>query len=452
MKRVTWEDAQRAIEEEEKRREEQRRAAWESKRAEALSLETLKEHDGKAAWDREHARCLCPRPACASHTRIPEHRSVRVNTKEGGWKCYRCQETGLLAEFWTYDDKPPEPLKSHKQRKRAAAIRAISAPPPPETEPREDAKRPAEEEQARNVAAFPGSPAAEYLAGRGIPPDVATAHGCGYAVWKEWDAEAAAAGRWVCTGEYARVTFPFRTRAGELCALQGRAIAECPGAPVKKSLGPIGEGVFNPAALSGSAPIITEAPIDALSLAACGYPAVALGGTAAPEWLPRALVAGTVYLATDADDAGDKAAVKLDAAIRLAFRCERLRPPDPWKDWNAALCGLGRDALAAWLAERIPPAVPPVTPTAQPASPPRLLCVHSRTLGETVRVVEAAARLPIPADGEPVTYTRAELELLDGQPADVLRTAHLLKRAFGGFYIGQAEDETPPPAATGTLF
>jgi len=62
--------------------------------------------------------------------------------------------------------------------------------------------------------------------------------------------------------------------------------------------------------------------------------------------------------------------------------------------------------------------------------------------------VESAARIPIPADGEPVTYTRAELELLDGQPADVLQTAHLLKRHFGGFYTGYEA----PPAETGNLF
>lgn len=119
-------------------------------------------------------------------------------------------------------------------------------------------------------------------------------------------------------------------------------------------------------------------------------------------------------------------------------------------DYDGCDCD-GQTDMAVWLGERIPPPVPTATTTTTtsvvttPAGP---LMVYSRTLGETVRVVEAAARLPIPADGEPVTYTRAELVLLDGQPADVLRTAHLLKRAFGGF----CEGYEPLPAETGTLF
>jgi len=76
----------------EREREERRQAAWEVKRAAALSLAELKQHDGKAAWDKEEVRCLCPRPACAGHTRIPEHRSLAVNTKTGAWTCWRCKE------------------------------------------------------------------------------------------------------------------------------------------------------------------------------------------------------------------------------------------------------------------------------------------------------------------------------------------------------------------------
>lgn len=408
----------------------------------AIARADVEAHDTRAEWrDNARIRTLCPFPACAGYTG-PEHRSLSIDTATGLYKCHRCKAAGKLRDYWE-----ERPATSPARRKQAAALRAVTAPPPAAPVVNPD-KAPPPEAQAKYAAAFPDSPAETYLEGRGIPAGVAQAHGCGFAVWKEW--QPGDDGRLECVGEYPRATFPVRTLDGALVAIQGRAVGECPASvPSKKTRGELKPGVFNPDALRTAAPIITEAPIDALSLAVCGYPAVALMGTTVRPWLSSAFPLGcTVYLGTDADDAGDKAAGELNRVIRLS-RCERLRPPEPWKDWNAALCGLGRDALAAWLGERIPPVAPTVTPTAQPASPPRLLYVQTRTLGETVRVVEAAARIPIPADGEPVTYTRAELERLDGQPPDVLRTAHLLKRAFGGFYIGQAEDETPPPAETG---
>ena len=54
--------------------------------------------------------------------------------------------------------------------------------------------------------------------------------------------------------------------------------------------------------------VITEAPIDALSLAACGIPAVTLCGTSGPAWLSEATAFRRVALAFDGDDAGDRGA------------------------------------------------------------------------------------------------------------------------------------------------
>lgn len=408
-----------------------RRAAWEDKRAKALSLAELKEHDGNAAWDREHARCLCARPACASHTRIPEHRSVRVNTKAGAWKCYRCDEAGLLAEFWTYEPLPPRPAKERRKAEAVAAVRGELRPPAQVDE----SKWPAPETQEEYAAAFPDSPAARYLEGRGIPADVAAAHGSGYCA--DWHG-------------VARVTFPVLDAEGVLVAHSGRACVPCDNGRKQRVAGNKSAGVFNLAALEQDAVFVTEAPIDALSLAVFGYAATTGLGTGWPDWLRRALAFKTVFAAFDADEAGDKAADKLAADLLFTKSVVRLRPPEPHKDWNAALCALGRDGLAAWLAECVALDVPATT-----TKPPALLrecLVLSHTLGEIVRVVESAASLYVPAEGEYVTYTRKELELLDGQPADALRTAHLLKRHFGGFYTGQAEDETPPPAEIGTLF
>jgi DNA primase len=107
--------------------------------------------------------------------------------------------------------------------------------------------------------------------------------------------------------------------------------------------------------LDSNAPaiIITEAAIDALSLAMAGCPALAFIGTSGPRWLHIACGLRRVVLAFDADEAGDKAAAKIAALLQpYGATCERLRP-DGAKDWNAMLQVLGSDGLADWLAARL---------------------------------------------------------------------------------------------------
>jgi len=62
----------------------------------------------------------------------------------------------------------------------------------------------------------------------------------------------------------------------------------------------------------GAPIIVTEAPIDALSLAACGFPALALcGKSGLPQWLPIRCAFKEVMLCLDGDVAGEKGAAKL---------------------------------------------------------------------------------------------------------------------------------------------
>src|SRR5205823_2706675 len=104
-------------------------------------------------------------------------------------------------------------------------------------------------------------------------------------------------------------------------------------------------------ALGAGMLVIVEAPIDALALAACSVPAVALCGTSGPAWLATAAALRPVLLALDNDQAGDAAAAVLARTLSsYGARCERLRP-GPGKDWADALATLGRDGLAARLAE-----------------------------------------------------------------------------------------------------
>jgi DNA primase len=133
-------------------------------------------------------------------------------------------------------------------------------------------------------------------------------------------------------------------------ALTARYISDA--APLRmRTLGPAGDGVFAaPCARTTPLVAIAEAPIDALSLAAAGVPAIALGGTKnRPAWLRRRLAEHPVLLATDADAAGDIAAQDLARWLSFGTRCRRLRPPADCKDWNEVLQARGLAALVQLL-------------------------------------------------------------------------------------------------------
>ena len=114
------------------------------------------------------------------------------------------------------------------------------------------------------------------------------------------------------------------------------------------------DGAFSPTL---PALIVTEAPLDALSLAHASYPALAVCGTEPPVWFHRLCAFRRVLLAFDADEAGERAADKLAPILEsYGARCERLAPDADLggaKDWNEALQSQGRDDLADWLAARV---------------------------------------------------------------------------------------------------
>jgi hypothetical protein len=178
-------------------------------------------------------------------------------------------------------------------------------------------------------APLAGTAAADYLAGRGIPLDVAEGAGV----------------RSVC-GKSGRpaALFPVRGEGGAIVACQARYVTAGDDQLTCKSHGPINAGVFTTAgALAAPIVALTEAPIDALSLAACDMPALALCGAGnRPQWLRVALGRRHVLIATDADDAGDAAARDLASWLCFGTRSTRLRPPEPCKDWNDVLAGYER--------------------------------------------------------------------------------------------------------------
>jgi len=153
------------------------------------------------------------------------------------------------------------------------------------------------------------------------------------------------------------VIFPFHDPDGATVAFQARANDGEPDA--HRAYGPKSAGVFSssPNALRGEAITICEAPIDALSLAVCGWPAIALGGVTAPDWIIAALAFKRVLLAfdSDANGAGDQAAAALTLALRSfgakVIRLAPLRAEEAIKsDWNMMLQVNGAVELRAWLA------------------------------------------------------------------------------------------------------
>ncbi len=155
------------------------------------------------------------------------------------------------------------------------------------------------------------------------------------------------------------VVFPFCDLTGAPVAFQARAIdSEADG---HRAYGTKSAGIFSTCAyaLKSSSVILCEAPIDALSLAVCGFEAVALGGTSAPAWIVKALAFRRVYLAFDNDKngAGDVAAAKLAPDLQsfgaTVLRLAPLREPTADKsDWNMMLLQHGAPALHAWITAR----------------------------------------------------------------------------------------------------
>lgn len=294
-----------------------------------LTLADLEAFDPHAPEHGVRRRFLCPVPACVDKPRDRSHRSLSLEVATGLWKCWRCGASGQLREHWQ-----PQPAGARAVARRAfTVVPAAASPAPRPTGARmgapaaSDADWRAQLEMALPVTNGPGS---GYLHRRGIPSSLAAAAGVRYS--SAWYGRPA-------------VLFPLHDQAGQLMAVNGRHTDS--GSPKAHTGGDRRLGVFaTPGALRSDLLVITEAPLDALSLAMCGLPAIALCGTSWPEWLPAAAAFRQVLVALDADAAGDKAAGALRAAL-LAFgaRVERLRPADAAKDWNGVLQDYGTPLL-----------------------------------------------------------------------------------------------------------
>jgi hypothetical protein len=221
----------------------------------------------------------------------------------------------------------------------------------PQTAP--DAQKQAKwHEQKRALVALSGTPGAHYLTGRGLPLELCDRARVMFS--PAWFGRPAA-------------VFPAYDSAGKLTGAQGRHTdgRSNPKARTLGISGTFGGAFWTPGAREARLVALTEAPIDALSLALCGLPSVAVFGSNLPDWMPGAMHRRRVLVASDAEpEKGDRTAAKWSAALEsFGARCTRLRPDAAFasclaegvKDWNEALLVLGAQDLRELLSMDLEP-------------------------------------------------------------------------------------------------
>jgi hypothetical protein len=280
-------------------------------------------------------RFVCP---LCDHTRHKQGtRQLSANMATGAWQCWHCGERGKLTDYWA-----DRPALSRKDQKRER-LRSIFH-PVPRPEPEHDPGDAEWRVWLKMAVPLAGSPGEAYLAGRGIPRELAAACGVTYMA------------RWYGRGG---VAYPLHDRAGVLAAVGVRYIVD--GAPKTRVRGKLSLGAFaTPGAFDGDTVMLVEGPADALSLALTGRSAVALHRTSAPDWVVKQCAFKRVLVGLDADATGDEDSVSLIASLRrYGAMPVRLRPP-AGKDWNDALIAWGIDRLREWLsgAAALPPPPP----------------------------------------------------------------------------------------------
>jgi 5S rRNA maturation endonuclease (ribonuclease M5) len=309
-----------------------------------ITLADIEAFDPHAARGGVERHCRCP--ICQS-----DERAFHFNTETGAFNCKRasCGARGKLADFWQERPKQSRAARAEGALHAAFGLRDNAPRTPLEVKP-DEANARQWRQQLRGLIPMRDTPGAEYLQHRNIALETAQTSGARFA--------ANFYGR-------AAVVFPIRDRAGALVAASGRYI-DGRDNPKTRIAGHKRDGVFmapvsrqngertlQPLEKAAPAIIITEAPIDALSIASAGFPAIALCGTTGPDWLHLACGFRRVVIAFDADDAGDNAAQQLTAHLATyGARCDRLRPEGA-KDWNALHCASGIEALAEQITARV---------------------------------------------------------------------------------------------------
>ena len=143
------------------------------------------------------------------------------------------------------------------------------------------------------------------------------------------------------------VLVPLRGQADTLVSVHGRYLHNVRHEDKMLTVGQ-GGGVIN--VLSGwraDPLILVEGLFDGLSLAMCDLACIATIGRWSP-WLPEITAGRKVCLAFDASKPAKADVAEYSKRLKHS-EIHRLLPPARCKDWNTALCKIGRSALTRWL-------------------------------------------------------------------------------------------------------
>jgi hypothetical protein len=187
-------------------------------------------------------------------------------------------------------------------------------------------------ERLEKSLALADTPGQRYVEKRGIPVTIAREAGVRFDF--EWNGRQA-------------VLAPMRNMEGELRSLHGRYLSVSGKQNKMFTIGP-GGGIFRVGDGWDADPIIlVEGLFDALSLAACGFSALATVGRIAP-WLPGICEGRMVMLAFDGNHPGESEASYYKGFLTGA-QCHRMAPPGKSKDWNTALLKQGAHGIQQWV-------------------------------------------------------------------------------------------------------
>jgi hypothetical protein len=176
------------------------------------------------------------------------------------------------------------------------------------------------------------SPGQQYVESRMVPVNIA--HRAGVRFDPDWNGRPA-------------VLVPMYNHKNELCSIHGRYLSISGNQNKMFTIGP-GDGMVNVQVDDKADHIIlVEGLFDALSLAVCGYSALATVGRRA-SWLPEICRGRLVVLAFDNNRPGEDE-VKFYKQYLTGASFYRLTPPAHYKDWNSALTKRGAPIVAHWI-------------------------------------------------------------------------------------------------------
>lgn len=299
-----------------------------------LTLAELEAFDPHPIKNGSEWRYLCP--FCAD-----KERTFHLNCDSNLWNCKRatCDVRGKLA-----DENESSP-STRRQRAQAGLERAFGSSFKSESplelysplrisgKPREISASHSKQSplDLTGLSSLRNTPAQAYLEGRGFHIETIMAAGAFFSP------------SWSCFARPA-VVFPVCDDKGVIWAAQGRFLGDFK--PKAITDGRVGRGVYaSPDAWDAPILFLTEAPLDAISLWYCGFPALALCGVSERPWLWPLCLFKRVALAFDADEGGEKASANWRRDLAgFGASCLRVRPQGA-KDWNEMLKQRGQSQL-----------------------------------------------------------------------------------------------------------